>query len=35
MSHPGVKAAAVVGLPHARLGEQAVALVQLWKGEQN
>ena len=29
MQHPAVKAAAVVGLPHVRLGEQVAALVQL------
>ena len=28
MGHPGVMAAAVVGVPHVRLGEQVAALVQ-------
>ena len=32
MQHPAVEAAAVVGLPHVRLGEQVAALVQLRKG---
>ncbi|KAK3259612.1 hypothetical protein CYMTET_31399, partial [Cymbomonas tetramitiformis] len=31
-SHPAVLAAAVVGLPHARFGEQVSALVQLRQG---
>lgn len=31
VQHPCVEAAAVVGLPHVRLGEQVAALVQLKK----
>ena len=34
MAHFGVKAAAVVGLPHERLGEQVAALIQVKPSKQ-